>query len=88
MSQCFRCPPEAFEEQILQASLCHTMRRNSRVQAEVATLGHGSQELLDVVVSSLHNIAPNVILAKREVSKDLHELLSLFPQNLIFSFYH
>ncbi|XP_071522706.1 RAB11-binding protein RELCH homolog [Panulirus ornatus] len=61
-----RCPPEAFEEQILQASLCHTVRRNSRVQAEVATLGQGSQELLDVVASSLHNIAPNVILAKRE----------------------
>ncbi|KAK8722523.1 hypothetical protein OTU49_012251, partial [Cherax quadricarinatus] len=61
-----RCPPEAFEEQVLQVSLGHTIRRNSRLQEEVATLGQGSQELLDVVATSLHNIAPNVILAKRE----------------------
>ncbi|XP_042232742.1 RAB11-binding protein RELCH homolog isoform X1 [Homarus americanus] len=61
-----RRPPEAFEQQILQASLGHTVRRNSRIQAEVATLGQGSQDLLNVIATSLHNIAPNVILAKRE----------------------
>nr|XP_045597864.1 RAB11-binding protein RELCH homolog [Procambarus clarkii] len=61
-----RCPPEAFEEHVVQASLGHIMRRNSRVQTEVATLGQGGQELLDVVATSIHNIAPNVILAKRE----------------------
>ncbi|XP_066971984.1 RAB11-binding protein RELCH homolog isoform X1 [Macrobrachium rosenbergii] len=61
-----RQPPEAYEEHLLQATLTHTMHKKSRVQAEVATLGQGGKDLLDVVASSLHNIAPNVILAKRE----------------------
>ncbi|KAK7081924.1 hypothetical protein SK128_015159 [Halocaridina rubra] len=61
-----RHPPESFEERILQSSLHHTIHKKSRVQVEVATLGQGGRDLLDVVVSSLHNISPNVILAKRE----------------------
>ncbi|XP_047483216.1 RAB11-binding protein RELCH-like [Penaeus chinensis] len=61
-----RIPPDVFEEQLIQTSLGHTNYRESRVQAEVARLGEGGQELLEIVASSLHNIAPNVILAKRE----------------------
>lgn len=52
---------------MVEAGLGHTVRRDSRVQAEVANLNHDSQNLLSVVVASIHNIAPNVILAKREV---------------------
>ena len=44
------------------------MQGKSRVQAEIATLGQEGRDIIDVVATSLHNIAPNVILAKREVS--------------------
>lgn len=74
-----------FEEQIVEASFGHTVRRNSRVQAEVATLSHGRQQLLDVVVASVHNIAPNVLLAKREVKNIVQPLCVVYSPFLTHS---
>lgn len=82
---CFlRCVPEVFEEQIVEASFGHTVRRNSRVQAEVASLSHGGRELLDIVVASVHNIAPNVLLAKREVRNVVLCVVSMPGMKKIF----
>ncbi|CAL4060956.1 unnamed protein product, partial [Meganyctiphanes norvegica] len=61
-----RLPSDIFENHILTASLQHTILNESHLQSAVTVVEPSLTELLQVVVKSLHNIAPNVILAKRE----------------------
>ncbi|XP_076057124.1 RAB11-binding protein RELCH homolog [Oratosquilla oratoria] len=55
-----------FEAAILE--LCHQQPTvaNSRLQTQVETLAQTPEQLVHVLCKSLHNIVPNVILAKRE----------------------
>ena len=58
---------EATEERILNVSLIQNITVDSRLQEEVAAFNSSNCDVLELVAQSLHNIAPNVILAKREV---------------------
>ncbi|RXG72569.1 LisH domain and HEAT repeat-containing protein [Armadillidium vulgare] len=58
--------PQFLETQVLDTCFGQTLGVDSRLQNEVAALSLGQCDLLNLVSSSLHNIAPNVILSKRE----------------------
>lgn len=64
----YRDVPQFLETQVLDTCFGQTLGVDSRLQNEVAALSLGQCDLLNLVSSSLHNIAPNVILSKREVS--------------------
>ena len=57
------------EERILESSLVQKIIVDSRLQGEIASLSRRDCNAINLVTQSLFNIAPNVILAKREVSK-------------------
>ncbi|KAK3865667.1 hypothetical protein Pcinc_028744 [Petrolisthes cinctipes] len=62
-----RQPPDAFLDAVISGSVGVSVVGVGEVEAAVRALEEGGKGLVGVVADSLHNIAPNVILAKREV---------------------
>ncbi|KAK4315518.1 hypothetical protein Pmani_013261 [Petrolisthes manimaculis] len=62
-----RQPPEAFLDAVINGSVGVSVVGVGEVEAAVRAVEEGGKGLVGVVADSLHNIAPNVILAKREV---------------------